>query len=100
MAKKATANDQASNENTDYNLADTFLVQSIHTEMDSSHLNDLSKNNKILHEQSVRSVEMTNKSHEMLSRQQLIHDQENEPELSILIDRAVIETERSQVPVG
>ena len=69
MAKKATANSQVSKEDTDYDLADTFMVQHFDTEMDSSHLIDLSKSDKILHEQNVHSVEMTNKSHEMLTRQ-------------------------------
>ena len=95
MAKKAAANNQVSKGDTDYDLADTFMVRHFDTEMDSSHLNDLSKNDKILHERSVRSIEMTNKSHEMMTRQQLIHDQENEHELSILIVRAVSEMEIS-----
>ena len=34
MAKKATANSQVSKEDTDYDLADTFMVQHFDTKMD------------------------------------------------------------------
>ena len=96
MAKKAIESDHVS----DIDLSDTIFNENINSEAE----------NPVPPSFSVQETDLTNladhsdfnldeKSHNSLSRLQLILEQQSDPELSPLFQRAVSEQEASQVPV-
>ena len=95
MAKKAILK----NSNSDIDLTDTFIGQYFNNEIKKSldpSLSDTQTDSSMSCHSSPRSIDQ---GHDMLSKSQLIQEQQTDPEISKLIFRALPEDEISQVPM-
>ena len=95
MAKKAILKDP----NFDIDLTDTFICQYFNNEIKKSldpSLSDTQTDSSMSCHSPPRSIDQ---GHDMLSKSQLIQEQQNDPEISKLIFMALPEDEISQVPV-
>ena len=95
MAKKAILK----NSNSDIDLTDTFIGQYFNNEIKKSldpSLSDIQTDSSMSCHSPPRSIDQ---GHNMLSKSQLIQEQQTDPEISKLIFRALPEDEISQVPM-
>ena len=95
MAKKAILK----NSNSDIDLTDTFIGQYFNNEIKKSldpSLSDNQTDSSMYCHSPPRSIDQ---GHDMLSKSQLIQEQQTDPEISKLIFRALPEDEISQVPM-
>ena len=95
MAKKAILK----NSNSDIDLTDTFIGQYFNNEIKKSldpSLSDTQTDSSMSCHSPPRSIDQ---GHDMLSKSQLIQEQQTDPEISKLIFRALPEDEISQVPM-
>ena len=95
MAKKATLK----NSNSDIDVTDTFIGQYFNNEIKKSldpSLSDTQTDSSMPCHSPPRSIDQ---GHDMLSKSQLIQEQQTDPEISKLIFRALPEDEISQVPM-
>ena len=95
MAKKAILK----NSNSDIDFTDTFIGQYFNNEIKKSldpSLSDTQADSSMSCHSPPRSIDQ---GHDMLSKSQLIQEQQTDPEISKLIFRALPEDEISQVPM-
>ena len=95
MAKRAILK----NSNSDIDLTDTFIGQYFKNEITKSldpSLSDTQTDSSMSCHSPPRSIDQ---GHDMLSKSQLIQEQQTDPEISKLIFRALPEDEISQVPM-
>ena len=95
MAKKAILK----NSNSDIDLTDTFIGQYFNNEIKKSldpSLSDTQTDSSMSCHSPPRSIDQ---GHDMLSKSQLIQEQQTDPEISKLIFRALPENKISQVPI-
>ena len=94
MAKKAIQTNDS-----DFDLSDTFIGHSFSSEIDNSlrSLPEVQTDPSLSDHSTPRS---NDQGHDMLSRSQLIQEQNSDPEISNLFQRALSEDEISQVAVG
>ena len=92
MAKRAILK----NSNSDIDLTDTFIDQYFDNEIKKSLDPSLSDTQTMSCHSPPRSIDQ---GHDMLSKSQLIQEQQTDPEISKLIFRALPENEISQVPM-